>query len=272
MSSAKSLSQKVKGNVKKEDLAGLRNWNLIVGSLYVLQAVLILIMGVGRSVAIYTNFLNLDTLQTQAQGRSVFAASMHQIFSINLMYFLITILLLSAIVHFLAATKLKSTYDHNLEQGENKMRWFDHGLVVGLALTLIGLLVGVSDFSLLVSIFFVSCIAAYFGCSIEARFHEDRKISRLMFGMQTFLTFIPWIIFGVYLSSGHLYGQFPTYVGWLVISLFIVFVAYTVNAYLRFYSRTKFAILIQNERTYFVIGFIFKSLLVWQLFAGSLRP
>ena len=83
---------------------------------------------------------------------------------------------------------------------------------------------------------------------------------------------VPWIAILVYvLSPGSTSGAAPpAFVYGIIVSLFLFFNSFALIQYLQYKKVGKFANYRYGERWYIILSLVAKSLLAWQIFAGTL--
>ncbi|PIZ46567.1 hypothetical protein COY32_03065, partial [candidate division WWE3 bacterium CG_4_10_14_0_2_um_filter_41_14] len=64
----------------------------------------------------------------------------------------------------------------------------------------------------------------------------------------------------------------PTFVYWIYVSIFLFFNSFAVNMILQYKKIGKWSDYLYGEKAYIVLSLVAKSLLAWQVFAGTLRP
>jgi len=64
----------------------------------------------------------------------------------------------------------------------------------------------------------------------------------------------------------------PSFAYWIFFSIFIFFNIFALNQYLQYKKIGKWSDYLYGERSYIILSFVAKSLLAWQVFAGTLRP
>jgi hypothetical protein len=138
----------------------------------------------------------------------------------------------------------------------------------------IAMLVGVSDLSTLLLIFGATSVMNLFGLMMEVHNQTTEKTNWLSFLIGTKSGLLPWIAVGVYMWGANQYGEgkIPTFVYYIYGSMFVFFSSFAVNMYLQYRKKGKWADYLYGERVYMVLSLVAKSLLAWQVFAGSLRP
>ena len=269
--SAKSPSK----NVPKSQVtpASFQRWNKYLAILYAVQGLLILVLSVARMFPITTSFLGVDTLQTQAQGHTVLAAGSQHLFDVNLVWLVAAFLFMAAIAHGLLATNLRSQYEKDLKKGLNKIRWIEYAFSAGTMLVTIGLLSGVYDLSSLLMIFVLSATANLLWLLNEVQNQQARKPNWLTFALGCVAGIVPWIVVGMYSLGAHMYGAgVPSFMHWVWASIFILFAAVPINMYLQYRKIGSWTNYVYTERIFMILSFVAKTVLAWQVFAGSLHP
>lgn len=251
----------------------LRQWNMWLAALYVVQAAAILIVSIVQQYPVTTNFLGLDTFMSQAKGHQVFAGGMHHLFDVNMAWLVAAFLLFAAVAHGLAATKLRSTYEKDLKNGINKIRWIEYAFSASVMLVVMALLGGVYDAASLLMIIALTAAANLLWLTSEAQHQKAHQSGwfHFIFGCATGI--VPWVVLAVYLLSSHLYGSgMPAFVAWVYLSLFILFAAAGANLYLWLHKSRSWTNYVFVERIYMIISLVAKTALAWQVFAGILHP
>ena len=270
MATKKSSTKKQTKPTDKNIPASLHPWNKYLALLYAMQGVVILILSVVKVFPVSTSFIGRDTLQTQAQGHVVLAAGMQHLFDINMVYLVAAFLFMAAIAHGLATTFLRSLYEQDLRQGINKIRWVEYSLSAGIMTLAISLLVGVQDLSTLLLLFGIVVVASLFGLVVETHKLEQRW---LRYSITAVAGLAPWIVIVIYLISNAVYGSSsPSYVYWMVGTVFILFAGFVANACLVNSKVGKWADYLYGERIFMILSFVVKTALAWQIFAGVLHP
>jgi len=80
---------------------------------------------------------------------------------------------------------------------------------------------------------------------------------------------VPWIAIGIYLFAT---PGVPSFVYWIYLSIFVFFYAFAINMVLQYRQVGRWRDYLYGERTYIILSLVAKSLLAWQVFAGTLRP
>jgi len=252
---------------------GLFQWNKYLAILHAAQGVIILILSATRTFPVTTSYLGVDTLQTQAQGHAVLAAGSQHLFDINLAFLVAAFFFMSAIAHGLMATYLRPMYERDLKKGINKIRWIEYAFSAGTMMVGIGLLVGVQDISALLMLFALTAVMNLSGLAMELWNQDARNVQWLSYIIGCIAGILPWVVVAIYLISGGIYGSAaPAFVYWIFGSMFILFGSFAVNMLLQYRKVGKWANYLYGERVYMILSLVAKTVLAWQIFAGSLRP
>ncbi|MEK7281795.1 MAG: heliorhodopsin HeR, partial [Chloroflexota bacterium] len=84
---------------------------------------------------------------------------------------------------------------------------------------------------------------------------------------------VPWLVIGLYFwVSAHNGSAPPAFVYWIYGSLFLFFNCFALNMVLQYKKIGKWRDYLYGERVYIMLSLVAKSLLAWQVFAGTLRP
>lgn len=136
----------------------------------------------------------------------------------------------------------------------------------------ISLLVGISDISALIPIFFVNASMILFGWMMELHNQTAERTSWTSFIFGCIVGIAPWLVIALYLWSPGVSDNPPTFVYWIFFSIFIFFNIFVLNQYLQYKKVGKWQDYLYGKRAYIILSFVAKSLLAWQVFAGTLSP
>lgn len=83
----------------------------------------------------------------------------------------------------------------------------------------------------------------------------------------------PWVVIALafYNAIGNSDGNVPSFVYWILVSLFVFFNIFPINMYLQYKKVGKWKDYLFGEKVYIVLSLVAKSLLAWQVFSGTLR-
>ena len=101
---------------------------------------------------------------------------------------------------------------------------------------------------------------------------DPKKLDWRFFKIGTAADLVAWLVIGIYLLGAHVYGSgVPGFVYFIYASLFILFNCFALNMYLQYKRRGRWADYLYSEKVYIALSMVAKSVLAWQIFAGSLR-
>ncbi len=136
-------------------------------------------------------------------------------------------------------------------------------------MVVIAMLVGIYDIASLILIFALNATMILFGWLMELHNQTTRQTNWTAYWFGCFAGAVPWIAVAVYLAGdadppGFVYGIFA--------SLFVFFNVFAVNMLLQYKRVGRWRDYLYGERVYMLLSLVAKSLLAWQVFAGTLQP
>jgi hypothetical protein len=152
-------------------------------------------------------------------------------------------LFISAGAHFMISTVLYKRYVGNLKKG-------------------------IYDIGSLIMIFSLNATMIFFGYIMEVHNQTTEKTNWSSFIFGCFAGFIPWVVIAIYL----LRAAPPDFVYYIFVSIAIFFNIFALIMALQYRAKGKWKDYLYGERMYVVMSLVAKSLLAWQVFAGTLRP
>ncbi len=245
----------------------LVKFNLIAGTLHLVQAVIMTSLLTDVRFPVVTNFLTIT-------GDQQLVPATKEIFTVSLGLLTVAFLFMSAIAHFIIATVYKKQYLSDLKKGINKARWIEYSLSASTMMVGIAFLSGIYDLSSLIMIFALVAGMNLMGLVMELWNQTTKKTNWVSFWIGCGLGIIPWVVFLIYVLGAENYGagSVPTFVYWIYVSIFVFFNSFAVNMWLQYKKTGKWGDYLYGERTYIILSLVAKSALAWQVFAGSLRP
>jgi len=265
---AKKAVKKPTGVFKK-----LNTWNWVMALLHTMQGVAVIVLGNKALQSITTNYLTVDTIASTDEA-PVLVQATRTLFSVDLVYVVAAFFFISAIAHLIIATVYRKRYESDLKKGVNKARWYEYGVSASVMMIGIAFLSGISDLSTLVLIFGATMVMNLLGLVMEIHNQTTKKTNWLSFVIGSLVGFLPWVVVGLYLFGANKYGEgdIPSFVYWIYGSIFVFFSSFAVNMYLQYKKKGKWSDYLYGERSYMVLSLVAKSVLAWQVFAGTLRP
>jgi len=249
----------------------LRRLNFIAGFLHLAQGIAVLLLSTNFSLPVTGGYLSFN-----ASTKHLDAAS-NTLFHLSLPWLVAIFFFLSAVFHLAIATFYRKTYVANLARGINRARWFEYSLSASVMMVAIAMLVGIYDAMSLVMIFALAAIMNLSGLAMEvynqSASRRDDKINWLAYKIGSLAGIVPWLAVAFYIGNSNHHGSgAPTFVYFIFVSIFIFFSCFALNMYLQYKRIGKWADYLYGEKTYIWLSLIAKSLLAWQVFAGTLRP
>jgi len=141
-------------------------------------------------------------------------------------------------------------------------------------IVVIAMLVGMYDLSSLILIFALNATMNLFGLMMELHNQRTERTDWTSFYFGSLVGGVPWIVIIVYFLgavSGNS-GTVPTFVYVLIVVLLIFWITFPVNMVLQYKKVGPWKDYLFGEKVYIILSLTAKSLLAWQVFAGTLRP
>lgn len=246
----------------------LRNFNLVMGILHLMQGGLMLWLSNDFSLPVQETLLRYDPV-TQSTVQVT-----NTVFNLPLAPMIASFLFMSAIAHLSMASPVGYPwYVKNLKKGINYARWFEYAASSSLMVVVIAMLCGIYELSALILIFSLNATMNLFGLMMELHNQLTQKTDWTAFIFGSFAGLMVWValaiyFFGALLSSGQ---SIPTFVYFIFISIAVVFNIFPVNMVLQYRARGRWKDYIYGEKIYILLSLVAKSALAWQVFAGTLR-
>jgi hypothetical protein len=253
--------------IKTITMKSLRKYNFLAGFLHLAQGIAILILSKSFMLTISGSFLKFNHITKSLLTTTT------DLFQVSLPLLVAIFFFLSAIAHLSVATFYNHRYAQMLAKGMNKIRWIEYSLSASIMMVAISLLVGVYDFMSLVMIFSLVAIMNLMGLVMEVHNQTTQKTNWLSYWIGCFAGFIPWLVIAFYMWLGATQGsKAPNFVYWIFVSIFVFFNCFAINMILQYKKVGPWKDYLYGEFIYIVLSLVAKSLLAWQVFAGTLRP
>jgi hypothetical protein len=255
----------------EEQIVRLRNYNLVAGTLHLVQAAVFgfFLVGIERQV---TFPVTVDYM-TGPPG-SPLPPERVELFDINIGFGVVAFLLMSAFFHYLISSPMFfGRYSGGLKKSRNYFRWVEYSLSSSVMIWLIAQLTGISDFSALVAIFAVNASMIFFG-ALQEKYERPGSKGFLPFIMGCMTGIVPWLLIGLYtLQPGSTSAaEVPGFVIVIIITLFVFFNTFAINQALQYHQWRSWANYLRGERMYITLSLVAKSVLAWQVFSGAIIP
>jgi len=235
--------------------------------LHLAQAGVILALSNDFTVTLTTSFLKW------LPGAAAPETATEGIYDIRVGPLVAVFLLISALAHFIMASPFAFPwYVRNLTKGINYLRWYEYALSASLMVVLIGLLSGVFDAPSLIMLFVLTAAMNLFGLMMELHNQKAEKTDWTPYIFGCIAGIVPWVVivwyfFAAFTSAD---GTIPTFVYYILASLFVLFFSFAVNMYLQYRKVGPWRDYLFGEKAYMVLSLVAKSALAWQVFGGTL--
>jgi hypothetical protein len=251
------------GPAVERKLARLRWWNIIVGAILAVQALVI---------ALLANDFKLPVTATFMEGPPGTAASLHHLFDFPLGWGVFAFMAISALALFvIASPRVFDWYKANLLRDRNYGRWIEYSVSSSIMIVLIAMITGISDIAALIAIFGVNTAMILFGLLME-KYESPGKPDWLAYWFGCFAGIMPWIGIAIYLWGPGIDASPPGFVYGIFVSLFLFFNIFAINMVLQYKRVGPWRDYLFGEKVYIVLSLTAKALLAWQVFSATLAP
>ncbi len=245
-------------------LAGLRRWNVAMGALHLAQGTAMLAFASAFSLPVTSSFLRMDPATEKL------VAVPDELVRLRIGPLVAGFLFLSALAHALLASPwLHRWYERHVSRGINPARWIEYSLSSSLMMVVIAMLVGIYDVASLILIFALNATMILFGWLMELHNQTTERTNWTAFWFGSLAGAVPWIAVAIYLAGA---ADPPGFVYGIFASLFVFFNIFALNMLLQYKQVGRWRDYLYGERGYMVLSLTAKSLLAWQVFAGTLQP
>lgn len=243
-------------------LAGLRRYNIVVGVVLLVQAIAVVALSNDFTLPVTASYLEGPPGTTPGDPVTLLNTPIGLAVA--------GFLALSGIALLIVATIWFRGYTADLTQQRNRARWVEYALTSSMMIVLIAQITGISDVAALAAIFAVNAAMILFGWLQEV--YENPGGGFLPFIFGSMVGIVPWLIiaFFVVAPGATTTAEPPAFVYGIIISLFLFFNVFALNQYLQYKQVGRWTDYLNGERTYITLSLVAKSLLAWQVFAGTL--
>jgi hypothetical protein len=243
-------------------LNNLRIWNIAVGLVLAVQAVLI---------AVLTNNFSLPVTATFMAGPPGTAPSLHHLFNIATGWGVFAFLAISALSLLLIASPPGFRwYKRNLLQNRNYGRWIEYFFSSSIMIVLISQICGIADIAALLAIFGINACMILFG-ALQEKYEQPGKPNWIPFWFGSFAGIVPWIAIVIYTIAPGLNVSPPGFVYGIIASLFVFFNCFAINMVLQYKKVGPWKDYLFGEKVYIILSLTAKALLAWQVFFPVLK-
>lgn len=255
----------------EQQIDRLRVYNIVAGSLHLLQAIGFAIV----LTMLSTQVLFAVTADYLAGPPGVpLPPERVTLFEVNIGIGVVAFLALSAFFHFLISSPtFFGRYKNGLLHNRNYFRWTEYSLSSSIMIWLILAINGVTDIGALFAIFAVNAAMILFG-ALQEKYEQPGSGGLLPFIFGSMVGIVPWILVLIYFLRPGSESEVepPAFVIGIVISLFVFFNTFAINQWLQYKQVGKWKSYLQGERSYITLSLVAKTALAWQVFSGAIIP
>lgn len=269
--SAKSKKVRIEvthARIQESTLQNLRRFNLIMGSLHLIQGIFMWVVSNDKTYPIFTNYLTFDraTLSLKPNPQLLYELPFGPAVAL--------FLLISAVAHFYLSTLGYKRYTENLNKGMNPIRFYEYALSSSLMVVLIGMLVGIWDLGTMIAMFGINAMMNLFGIMMELHNQTTERTDWTAFIYGSLAGIVPWIIIFLYFNGAVSSGDAkpPAFVYAIVPTLFVMFNIFALNMVLQYKKVGPWREYVFGERVYIVLSLVAKTVLAWLIWTGTLAP
>lgn len=246
--------------VTAERLAGLRAWNLGLTLLHLAQAVAVVLLAGDFSITV--------TSSVPEGPPGTDAPAPEALFDVPIGWAVAVFLALAALDHLLTATVCRGLYERDLGHGINRFRWLEYALSATLMVLLIGFYAGMTTVNAVIVVIGANVGMILFGWIEEAMNPPGRTVTTMLpFWFGTLVGVTPWLSIAYNIVAAE---TVPGFVYGIVLVQAVLFFSFGLNQWLQYRGVGRWSDYAYGEKAYLVLSLVAKSLLAWQIFAGSL--
>jgi hypothetical protein len=236
----------------------LRIWNIVVGLVLAVQAVMIALLTNNFSLPVTATFMN------NAPGAG--QPELHHLFNIGTGWGVFAFLAISAAaLIIIASPPVFPWYKRNLLESRNYGRWIEYFFSSSIMIVLISQICGISDVAALMAIFGINACMILFG-ALQEKYEKPGEPNWLPFWFGSFAGIIPWLAIALYVWAPGISVSPPGFVYGIIVSLFVFFNCFAVNMVLQYKKVGPWRDYLFGERAYIILSLTAKALLAWQVF------
>jgi len=245
-------------------ISKLRRFNLVAGLVHLAQLVAVLALANDFSLPVTAKYMSGPPGTTYSDPVTLFNTKVGLAVAI--------FLALSALAHFVVASPtFFKRYSDGLLAKHNYFRWVEYSISSSVMIVLIAQICGITDVTALLAIFGVNASMILFGW-LQEKYEQPKNGGWVPFIFGCIAGLVPWLAIAIYVVAPNatVASKPPTFVYGIVFSLFVLFNVFAVVQLLQYRGNGRWANYLTGERTYIFLSLVAKSLLAWQVFAGTL--
>jgi len=272
-SAAPAIAEPTTTSIPDDRAHSLFRWNAVLAGLHAIQGLLILALSFARdpivTAPVVTSYLSFD------EATSSLVQAQRELFELPIGPAVATFFFMSAIAHALLAWPLRAWYERRLAAGIQPMRWIEYSLSSSVMIVVIAALSGIQEIGTLVAIFGINAAMNLFGWSMESANQGRTKVQWNHYVFGVIAGIVPWIVIGIALWSASTEPgaePIPGFVFAIFATLFLAFNVFAITMILQYGKIGRWRDYLVGEKTYMFLSLFAKTLLAWQVFAGTLAP
>jgi hypothetical protein len=259
--------------IAQDRTASLFRWNAILAALHGIQGLVILALSFARdpivAAPVVSSYLSFDA------GSQTLVQAQRTLFELPIGPAVAVFFFLSAVAHALLAWPLRRWYEDALSSHIQPLRWIEYALSSSIMIVVIAVLAGIQEIGTLIAIFGANAAMNLFGWSMESANQGRARTQWNHYIFGVIAGTVPWIVIGIALVSASTApgaAPVPGFVFAIFGSLFIAFNIFAITMILQYRKIGRWRDYVTGEKTYMFLSLFAKTLLAWQVFAGTLRP
>ena len=271
--SAASVAAPSAGSIPADRARSLFRWNAALAAIHFVQFLAMLLLSLQQSpmatMPVVSSYLTFDTATRSLES------AQRALFEIPIGPAVAIFFLMSSVAHFIVAFPARGWYERSLARGQNPARWIEYAFSSGVMIIVIAGLTGIQEIGTLIAIFGTNAAMNLFGWSMESANEGRDRPQWLNFIFGCIAGIVPWIVIGAsILTTATEPGAepIPAFVIAIYVSLFISFNVFAINMVLQYARVGRWRDYLYGERAYMLFSLIAKTLLAWQVWAGTLQP
>jgi len=231
----------------------LRRTNISLSFFHLAQGIVILILGSGFSASVTASYIG-SSVEYRYEPRIMLAV----------------FLFISAFCHLLVSLpKVFPWYIKNLGRHINYVRWYEYSLSASVMIVVIASLCGITELVSLLGLFVLTAGMNLFGLIMELHNQSTAKTNWTAFIFGSIVGVVPWAAILLYFVKST--PAPPTFVYAVVASLMFFYALFPLNMWLQYAKKGRWRNYVWGEYGYMFLSLTAKSLLAWQVFAGTLN-
>ena len=241
----------------------LRKWNLVMGTLHLIQGSIMLLFTEDAYVPITTNFFKF------VEGVGA-VPNTETLVEVPLGPMIALFMFMSAIAHFSVSTFGYKWYVKNLSKGINPARWYEYAISSSLMIVIVALLSGLNDAAALILLAGLNASMNLFGLSMELQNQTTKKTDWTNFWFGTLAGILVWVAVLMYFFGAVLenFDNLPTFVYVATGFLLLFWFSFPINMVLQYRKVGPWKDYLKGEMGYIWLSLISKSTLAWTLYFG----